>query len=194
MKPVTSSRLACAAAALAFAALAGQAKAQTPRANGETVGIQNYAATTGNMHAIVAKEKGFCEKYNFKCEVKTINSTSLGLPEPIGAPSATDLRDIRIGVPEELTGEGIEPGVLKRFQETLDLARDLGATVEPTKLPHAPHALAAYYILAPADEEGVVGVEDERTTDLRPRLDREGDAHLARLGSGDSRPPLANQR
>lgn len=72
------------AAALAITSLSAPATAQTPRANGETVGIQNYASTTGNMHAIVAKEKGFCEKYNFKCELKTINSTSLGLQALVG--------------------------------------------------------------------------------------------------------------
>ena len=33
---------------------------------------------------IVAKEKGFCEKYNFKCEIKTLNSTSLGLQALVG--------------------------------------------------------------------------------------------------------------
>ena len=69
---------------LALALGVTHAAAQTPRANGETVGIQNYASTTGNMHAIVAKEKGFCEKYNFKCEIKTINSTSLGLQALVG--------------------------------------------------------------------------------------------------------------
>jgi aspartyl-tRNA(Asn)/glutamyl-tRNA(Gln) amidotransferase subunit A len=73
------------------------------------------------------------------------------MPEPIALPSATDLEGIRIGVPEELTGEGIEAGVLERFNATLDLARELGATVETMRLPHAQHALAAYYILAPAE-------------------------------------------
>ena len=58
---------------------------------------------------------------------------------------------MRLGVPEELTGEGIEPGVLAAFEATLDLARELGATVEPCRLPHAPHALAAYYLIAPAE-------------------------------------------
>jgi aspartyl-tRNA(Asn)/glutamyl-tRNA(Gln) amidotransferase subunit A len=58
---------------------------------------------------------------------------------------------IRLGVPEELSGEGIEPGVLERFRETLDLARGLGASVETMRLPHAPHALAAYYLIAPAE-------------------------------------------
>ncbi len=79
------------------------------------------------------------------------DSTSIGLPEPVELPSATDLNGIRLGVPEELTGEGIEPGVMNAFNETLDLARSLGATVETTHLPHAPHALAAYYLIAPAE-------------------------------------------
>jgi aspartyl-tRNA(Asn)/glutamyl-tRNA(Gln) amidotransferase subunit A len=79
------------------------------------------------------------------------DSTSLGLPEPVRTPSATDLTGIRLGVPEELTGEGIEPGVLAAFNATLELARELGATVSPLKLAHAPHALSAYYLIAPAE-------------------------------------------
>jgi aspartyl-tRNA(Asn)/glutamyl-tRNA(Gln) amidotransferase subunit A len=79
------------------------------------------------------------------------DSTSIGLPEPVNLPTATDLKGIRLGVPEELSGEGIEEGVLKAFRETLELARRLGATVETMHLPHAPHGLAAYYLLAPAE-------------------------------------------
>jgi NitT/TauT family transport system substrate-binding protein len=74
----------CAASAIVLAASLAQAAAQTPRANGETLVIQNYASTTGNMHAIIANEKGFCEKYNFKCEIRAINSTSLGLQALVG--------------------------------------------------------------------------------------------------------------
>jgi aspartyl-tRNA(Asn)/glutamyl-tRNA(Gln) amidotransferase subunit A len=79
------------------------------------------------------------------------DSTSVGLPDGVQLPSRTDLRGVRLGVPEELTGEGIEPGVLASFNATLDLARELGATVEPCQLPHAPHALSAYYLIAPAE-------------------------------------------
>jgi aspartyl-tRNA(Asn)/glutamyl-tRNA(Gln) amidotransferase subunit A len=69
----------------------------------------------------------------------------------VRAPTARDLQGIRLGVPEELTGEGIEPGVLDAFRATLDIARELGASVETTRLPHAPHGLAAYYLIAPAE-------------------------------------------
>jgi aspartyl-tRNA(Asn)/glutamyl-tRNA(Gln) amidotransferase subunit A len=79
------------------------------------------------------------------------DSTSIGLREPVAVPSARDLDGVRLGVPEELTGEGIEPGVLERFNETLALARELGATVDTMRLPHAPHGLSAYYLIAPAE-------------------------------------------
>jgi aspartyl-tRNA(Asn)/glutamyl-tRNA(Gln) amidotransferase subunit A len=102
------------------------------------------------------------------------DSTSLGLPEPIGLPSATDLQGVRIGVPQELTGEGIEPGVLEAFEATLDLARELGATVEPMQLPHAPHALAAYYLLAPAEASSNLA----RYDGVRYGLRAEGDGDL----------------
>ncbi|HWK28294.1 MAG TPA: Asp-tRNA(Asn)/Glu-tRNA(Gln) amidotransferase subunit GatA [Solirubrobacter sp.] len=79
------------------------------------------------------------------------DSTSIGLPGPVELPTRTDLKGIRLGVPAELSGEGIEPGVLAAFNDTLDRARALGATVETMHLPHAPHGLAAYYLIAPAE-------------------------------------------
>jgi aspartyl-tRNA(Asn)/glutamyl-tRNA(Gln) amidotransferase subunit A len=54
-------------------------------------------------------------------------------------------------MPEELAGEGIEEGVLASFRESLARARELGAEVRDVHLPHAPHALSAYYVLAPAE-------------------------------------------
>jgi aspartyl-tRNA(Asn)/glutamyl-tRNA(Gln) amidotransferase subunit A len=79
------------------------------------------------------------------------DSTSLAYPEEVRLPSAERLDGLRFGVPEELTGEGIEAGVMASFNRTLDLIRELGGTVETMTLPHAPHALSAYYVLAPAE-------------------------------------------
>ena len=79
------------------------------------------------------------------------DATSLQFPESIELPSAEDLRGIRLGVPAELTGEGIDPGVLDCFRETLARAEQLGAEIHNVQLTHAPHALSAYYVLAPAE-------------------------------------------
>jgi aspartyl-tRNA(Asn)/glutamyl-tRNA(Gln) amidotransferase subunit A len=79
------------------------------------------------------------------------DSTSLEFPGPIELPTRTDLSGLRVGVPAELTGEGIERGVRAAFEATVELLGTLGASVEECALPHAPHALAAYYVLAPAE-------------------------------------------
>ncbi len=79
------------------------------------------------------------------------DATSLEHPEEIALPGAQRLDGVRLGVPRELTGEGIEDGVLSAFQATLARAQELGAQVQSVGLPHAPHALSAYYVLAPAE-------------------------------------------
>ncbi len=82
-----------------------------------------------------------------------LDSTSVEFPGPVTVPTAEDLKGLRLGVPEELTGagSGVEPGVRASFEAALELARGLGATVETCRLPHAPHALSAYYLIAPAE-------------------------------------------
>ena len=79
--------------------------------------------------------------------------TSLEYPGEIELPKADDLNGIRLGVPEDLTGAegGVEPGVRDSFDATLKLAEGLGASIEACRLPHAPHALSAYYLIAPAE-------------------------------------------
>jgi aspartyl-tRNA(Asn)/glutamyl-tRNA(Gln) amidotransferase subunit A len=84
------------------------------------------------------------------------DSTSVPFPGVVTLPSAERLDGIRLGVPEELTGAGegetgIEPGVRESFERTLALAEGLGASIESCRLPHAPHALSAYYLIAPAE-------------------------------------------
>ena len=73
-------------AALSLFALAcGTASAQdNAMAKGETVVMQTYAGTIGNVHGLIAIEKGFCEKHGLKCELKVINSGPAGMQALIG--------------------------------------------------------------------------------------------------------------
>jgi aspartyl-tRNA(Asn)/glutamyl-tRNA(Gln) amidotransferase subunit A len=86
-----------------------------------------------------------------------MDSTSVAFPAPIELPRAGDLKGVRLGVPEELLGGGedgtggVEPGIRESFEATLAVAQSLGATVDTCRLPHAPHALSAYYLIAPAE-------------------------------------------
>jgi aspartyl-tRNA(Asn)/glutamyl-tRNA(Gln) amidotransferase subunit A len=105
------------------------------------------------------------------------DATSLGLPEPVRMPTAERLDGIRLGVPEELTGEGIEPGVRAAFDATLRLAEELGAIVDTCRLPHAEHALSAYYVLAPAEASSNLA----RFDGVRYGMRHEGDGDLVSM-------------
>ncbi|MBM3697859.1 MAG: Asp-tRNA(Asn)/Glu-tRNA(Gln) amidotransferase subunit GatA, partial [Actinobacteria bacterium] len=80
-----------------------------------------------------------------------MDSTSLDWPGEITLPTATDLAGLRVGVVEELTEEGVEPGVRAALDASLKTMEDLGATVVPVSLPSALSGLATYYVLAPAE-------------------------------------------
>ncbi len=103
------------------------------------------------------------------------DSTSLPFPEEIAIPRGEELGGIRLGVPEELTGEGggIDAGVRENFETTLKLAERLGASIEPCRLPHAPHALSAYYLIAPAEASANLARFDGVRYGLR--IDRDAD-------------------
>jgi len=81
------------------------------------------------------------------------DATSIGWAggDEVGLPSAERLDGLRIGVPTELLAEGVEAGVRAAFDAALARAGELGAEIVEIDLPHARHALAAYYVIAPAE-------------------------------------------
>jgi aspartyl-tRNA(Asn)/glutamyl-tRNA(Gln) amidotransferase subunit A len=81
------------------------------------------------------------------------DQTSVGIEGGVDLPSREDLRGLSFGVPKELAGEaeGIEPGVREVFERTVKLIEELGGEVSETELPHAPHGISAYYVIAPAE-------------------------------------------
>jgi aspartyl-tRNA(Asn)/glutamyl-tRNA(Gln) amidotransferase subunit A len=99
------------------------------------------------------------------------DATSVAFPEPVALPTGERLDGIRLGVPVELTGEGVEPGVMARFEATLELAKELGATVERVPLPHADYAISAYYVLAPAEASSNLARYDGVRYGLRREAD-----------------------
>ena len=62
-----------------------------------------------------------------------------------------DIAGLRVGVPREYLGPGIEAGVRTAFEQALKVLEELGAEVEETSLPLTDHALAVYYIIAPSE-------------------------------------------
>ncbi|MCB0868379.1 MAG: Asp-tRNA(Asn)/Glu-tRNA(Gln) amidotransferase GatCAB subunit A, partial [Solirubrobacterales bacterium] len=80
-----------------------------------------------------------------------MDSTSVGIDGGVKAPTAERLDGLTFGVPRALIGDGIESGVLARFEDTLVRIAELGGEIVDIELPHAGHAISAYYVLAPAE-------------------------------------------
>ena len=80
------------------------------------------------------------------------DSTSAPVAPAPGLPPRTDLRGVRLGVPQECMGEGLDESVARVCRDALAHAQDLGAELVDVSLPHATrHAIAAYYIIAMAE-------------------------------------------
>ena len=63
----------------------------------------------------------------------------------------TPPKRFRVGVPRHLLREGVDAGVLSAFEATLSKLTDAGHTLVDIELPTSPHALAAYYVIMPAE-------------------------------------------
>ena len=68
-----------------------------------------------------------------------------------------DLNGIKIGVPKEFFGEGINEEVKEQLNNAIETYKKLGATVEETSLDVAQYSLAAYYIIACAEASSNLG-------------------------------------
>jgi len=62
-----------------------------------------------------------------------------------------DLKGTRVGVIRQLLSEGVQPGVAQRFEEALELMAQNGAEIIEVDAPHLEYAVAAYYLILPAE-------------------------------------------
>ncbi len=80
---------------------------------------------------------------------------STSLPESLGsmveAAENGSLKGVRVGVIKELNGEGFQPGVKARFNESLELMVKAGAEIVEVSCPSFEYAIAAYYLILPAE-------------------------------------------
>lgn len=80
---------------------------------------------------------------------------STSLPESLGsmadAARNPSVKGKRIGVIKQLTGAGFQPGVQARFDESLELLVEAGAEIVEVDCPSFEYAIAAYYLILPAE-------------------------------------------
>ncbi len=82
-----------------------------------------------------------------------MDSTSIDAPTPdvVAAARRGDVAGLRVGVVKELGGEGFQPGVQQRFDESVELLAKAGAEVVEISCPSFVHGIAAYYLVMPSE-------------------------------------------
>ena len=115
---------------------------------------------------------------------------STSIPEP--AAGLTEVLDrgvegLRIGVIEELSGDGLEgiaDDVRSRLGEAASALDEAGATVETTSVPSTVYGLSAYYVIAPAEASSNLARYDGVRYGLRVDAPNAGDMNTATRTAG----------
>jgi aspartyl-tRNA(Asn)/glutamyl-tRNA(Gln) amidotransferase subunit A len=64
---------------------------------------------------------------------------------------AKPVEGLRVGVPAEYFGEGLDPEIRAAVERTIEQLRAAGCTIHPVSLPHTRYAVPTYYVLATAE-------------------------------------------
>ena len=81
-----------------------------------------------------------------------LDSTSADIPVPEYSKSCNvPITDLKIGVPAEYFGPGLDPEIKNQIDKCCYLLEQLGAKTVEISLPHTEYAIAAYYILSTAE-------------------------------------------
>ncbi|MFN0119680.1 MAG: Asp-tRNA(Asn)/Glu-tRNA(Gln) amidotransferase subunit GatA [Blastocatellia bacterium] len=80
------------------------------------------------------------------------DATSADVPVPDYQAALTgDVAGLRVGVPPECFGEGLDPEVRARVEAGIDQLRQRGAEVVEVHMPHLKYVVAVYYLIATAE-------------------------------------------
>lgn len=80
------------------------------------------------------------------------DSTSVKIPvSPYASYLNGEVKGLRVGIPKEYFIPGIQPEVEQAVREGIRVLEKSGVEIEEISLPHTEYAVAAYYIIAPAE-------------------------------------------
>jgi len=80
------------------------------------------------------------------------DSTSVNSPVPDYTASLQDgMKGVRVGVPAEYFGEGLDSEVERVVRSAIAMLADAGAEIVEVSLPHTEYCVAVYYLIAPAE-------------------------------------------
>jgi aspartyl-tRNA(Asn)/glutamyl-tRNA(Gln) amidotransferase subunit A len=84
--------------------------------------------------------------------VDPLDSTTVDEPlEDYPQEIKKDINGLRIGIPKEFFGQGLESEVEEKVKKAVDILTGAGAEVREVSLPHSKSAISVYYIITPSE-------------------------------------------
>ena len=83
-------------------------------------------------------------------DVKDSTSSTLDVPD-FRADLNKGLDGLKIGIPQEYFGEGLDPAITTAVHSALAELENAGAVLKDVSLPNQQHCIPAYYVIAPAE-------------------------------------------
>ena len=115
-------------------------------------GIVAFASSLDQAGALGKSAEDLALMMNVMAGFDARDSTSLDRPdENYSRDLGLSLSGLRVGLPKEYFGEGIEPGVRSAVEEAIRWFETQGAKTVQVELPNTKLAVPVYYVIAPAE-------------------------------------------
>jgi len=115
-------------------------------------GLVAFASSLDQVGPLTKDVRDCALMMNAICGHDPLDSTSINLPVPDFTSALQDgLRGIKIGIPREYFGQGLDPEVDETVREGIRMLKEAGAEIVEVTLPHTDYCVAVYYLIAPAE-------------------------------------------
>jgi aspartyl-tRNA(Asn)/glutamyl-tRNA(Gln) amidotransferase subunit A len=115
-------------------------------------GLIAFASSLDRVGPFTANVKDAATMLGVLAGKDPLDATSADRPVPdYAAALSQPVKGLRIGVPEEYFGEGLDPEIRAAIERTLDGLKRDGCELVRVSLPHTKYGIPAYYVLATAE-------------------------------------------
>ncbi|MGB9876556.1 MAG: Asp-tRNA(Asn)/Glu-tRNA(Gln) amidotransferase subunit GatA [bacterium] len=135
-------------------------------------GLVAFASSLDQIGPLTTNVKDCVLLFSVIARYDDMDSTSAPFPTPsLDEMLSPEIKGLRIGLIEELFGEGVEEEVREGVLKAVKHLEEAGAIVEWVSLPHLSYALPCYYIIAPSEASSNLARYDGVKYGLRVEAD-----------------------
>ena len=116
-------------------------------------GVTAMASSLDQVGPVAGSAEDLAAGFSVMTGLDPMDATSVALPgaERLAALRPAELKGLRIGLPREYFGGGIEPGVRTCLEAALATLEGQGAVLVDVTLPHTPYAIDTYYLISTSE-------------------------------------------